>query len=134
MTQVFAIISAHHRNNNDVQNVIAHDDLIRDHVRPLPYEFREVLGKWEGVVEQSVQIFKPEALDLDAWLAEINQIAFELFDQEATLVVHSDLSANLFYPDGSCDAIPGEWGALTLYDALNGEGWTFINGDFYGVS
>ena len=129
----FAIISAYQLGQTPVQNVIAHDDLIRDHVRPTPYEFRQVLGCWEGEVEQSVQIFKPSGCNLDEWLEEMKQLAFDLFDQDAILVVHDDESGNLFYKNGDVEALTGIWQALTLHDAINGPGWTFINGDFYGV-
>jgi len=131
--QMFAILSGY-VGDNAVRNVINHDDLVRDHVRPTPYAFREIIGSWQNQVEQAVQVLKPEGLGANEFIDEMIQLG-NLFDQEAILVVHSDGSGNLFYQGrkaGQVETVPGRWQELTLHKVIDEGNWSFIRGEFYG--
>jgi len=131
--QMFAIVSGYN-GPDPVENVLNHDDLVKDHVRPSPYQFREIIGCWNGTVEQAVQIYCPDSLKTFEFIEEMKKLG-KLFDQEAILVVHSDSSGNLFYIDGigpEVEVCDGTWQPLTLYKVKHEGCWSFIGGDFYG--
>lgn len=111
----FIIISAESTNNSKKQNTI-NTDLLENELLSLDFDFKLVVGYWEGVSEFSFLVIS-EDIDL------LKNIA-KKYQQEAILFVNSCRKATVFYTAGGFDDI-GQFNNISEYEAKNSENYTY---------
>lgn len=119
----YYIVSAQKTNLDDLTNTTRHHDLINA-LQQIGYNPQPVLGKYAGMLEQSVIIAgSPETENL------LNKIIKD-YDQESYLIVYYDNAAELVYQDGSRKTI----GKLNQVNDPKGQDFTKVGDKFYALS
>ena len=115
LLQPIVLMSAFQTKDNWLENSMAHDKLLGI-LKTKDIPFKEVDGKYAGVMESSVVISSDYESDV--------ALICDLFNQESCLYLDQDRNATLVFQDNKRQAI-GIWEATSEADALRLDNYTY---------
>lgn len=123
--QQVIILSAEHTSQTPEGNAIRTQTL-SDCIEDIGLPFKQTLGVYNGVSEQTFVVLIRNQLDIDV----LKDFAFKNFDQESVLYQDANREAYLFFRDGTISNL-GHLNAVPKEAAIKSGSYTIMNDLYY---